>query len=82
MMDLALFATIVGTGIAAVALIYGFLRNFKTDMQAELSRLKSDNQSQFDRLDKKMDKFDEKLTDIDRRLCRLEGVFFQRLLHA
>lgn len=81
-MDLALFATIVGTGIAAVALIYGFLRNFKTDMQAELSRLKSDNQSQFDRLDKKMDKFDEKLTDIDRRLCRLEGVFFQRLLHA
>lgn len=24
---------------------------------------------------RRMDKFDEKLTDIDRRLCRLEGAF-------
>ncbi len=28
-----------------------------------------------DKLEVKMEKFDEKLTDIDRRLCRLEGAF-------
>jgi len=66
-MDLALFLTIIGTGITIVAFIYGFLRNFKKDIQA-----------QFERIDKKMDKFDEKLTDIDRRLCRLEGAFSSR----
>lgn len=27
------------------------------------------------RIDKRMDKLDEKLTDVDRRLCRLEGAF-------
>ena len=29
----------------------------------------------YSRLDKKIDKLDEKLTDVDRRLCRLEGAF-------
>ena len=27
------------------------------------------------RFESRMDKFDEKLTDIDRRLCRMEGAF-------
>lgn len=29
----------------------------------------------YNRLGKKIDKLDEKITDIDRRLCRLEGAF-------
>lgn len=31
--------------------------------------------NRMDRTDLKIDKLDEKLTDVDRRLCRLEGAF-------
>jgi len=31
--------------------------------------------NRFDKMDGRMDKTDEKITDIDRRLCRLEGAF-------
>jgi hypothetical protein len=30
---------------------------------------------QFDKVDGRFDKLEEKVTDIDRRLCRLEGAF-------
>lgn len=61
-MDWNLFFTITGTGVTTVGLIYAFLWNFKSDI---LSR--------FEKMENRFDKLEEKVLDIDRRLCRIEG---------
>ncbi len=67
-MDTATIATIIATGIGVIMATYTFLRNFKTDIKSEISDMKT-------QLNGKIDKLDEKVTDIDRHLCRLEGAF-------
>lgn len=74
-MDLTIFFTVIGGVVTTIGFVYGFLRNFKIDMLNQLDRMKADNQQLLDRIDRKMDNFDEKLTDIARRLCRMEGAF-------
>lgn len=41
-MDLAIVLTCVGTGITVIGFVYGFLRNFKTDIKSDISRLDTD----------------------------------------
>jgi hypothetical protein len=40
-MDLALFITIVGTGMGVIAFMYTFFRNFKIDMHNEIANIKT-----------------------------------------
>ncbi len=50
-MDLALFVTIVGTGMGVIAFMYTFFRNFKIDMKAEVDKLHQDHQNAIIRID-------------------------------
>ena len=65
-MDWNLFFTITGTGITTVGLIYAFLWNFKNDMISRLEKLD-------EKLSSRIDKLSDKVEDVDRRLCRIEG---------
>ncbi len=48
-------------------------------LNTKIEKVESDLGAKIDKvesiLDSKIDKLDEKLTDVDRRLCRLEGAF-------
>lgn len=56
-MDLALILTVIGTGIATVGLIYGFLRNFKIDINNHI-----------DRLEKRMESSEKRMESSERRM--------------
>lgn len=55
--DWALIWTVIGAAVATVTLIYGFLRNFKSDIEKDIHKLEND----FQRLEKKIDVLDEGL---------------------
>lgn len=71
-MDYATIATIIGTAIAMIAIIYTFLRNFKEDINSNI-----------DRLDKRIDKMEMRFTEVsakmDQRVMetnkRMDGVY-------
>jgi predicted nuclease with TOPRIM domain len=76
--------TIIGVAVAAVGLIYTFIRNLKNDINERfetiIRNLKNDINERFETMDRKFDKVNEridklaeKVEDIDRRLCRIEG---------
>ena len=67
-MDWNLFWTIVGTGIAVVSLIYGFLRNFKLDMNEKFHKI----DQRFEKIDQRFDKVDQRFEKIDQRFEKLE----------
>jgi hypothetical protein len=58
--------------VATIVIVLGGMYLMNKSNKAEMN-------SMFDKLDAKIDKrcdaLDEKITDIDRRLCRLEGAF-------
>lgn len=49
--DWGLIATIIGASAAVVALIYGFLWNFKTEINGHIDRLDKDLKNQLARID-------------------------------
>jgi hypothetical protein len=57
-MDLGLILAIAGTTITILGFIYGFLRNFKNDINSHLDRLEK-------RIDKSDDRFDRHAQRID-----------------
>lgn len=50
-MDIALMITVIGTGIATVGLTYGFLRNFKIDINSHIDRLEKRMEASERRMD-------------------------------
>lgn len=80
-LDIVLWA--LGTGFAFIfglmAIMWHSLnaRIDKSDKEfsSRFDKMDKDFSSRLDRTDQKIDKLDEKVTDIDRRLCRLEGAF-------
>ncbi|MGZ3732898.1 MAG: hypothetical protein ACXU9U_04100 [Parachlamydiaceae bacterium] len=49
-MDLAIILTLLATTVTIIGFVYGFLRNFKTDINSHI-----------DRLEKKMDSLEERM---------------------
>ena len=66
--------TIIGTGVAVLALTYTFLRNFKIDINKRFDEV----DKRFDKVDQRFEKVDFRLNSIDQRLSRLEGSFEER----
>lgn len=56
-MDWGLFWTIIGAGCASIGIIYQFFRNFKGDVSV-----------QFDRLEKRMDASDSRISSLEERM--------------
>ena len=57
-MDLALIITLLGTTAAIIGSVYGFLRNFKADINGHIDRLEK-RMDQFElRSEKRMDQFE------------------------
>lgn len=56
-MDILLFLTIIGTAVTTIFAIYGFLRNFKADINSHI-----------DRLEKRMDKFENRMEALEERI--------------
>ena len=60
-MDFVLFCTIIGAAVAVIASVYQFLRNFKID-------IKTDINGHIDRLEKRMNNFENKINSIEERM--------------
>ena len=56
-MDLAIILTLLATTVTIIGFVYGFLRNFKDDINGHI-----------DRLDKRMDLFETKMNSIEERM--------------
>lgn len=67
-MDIALIATIIGTGVGSVALIYAFLRNFKSDINSHI-----------DRLDANFQKMDQRVNEANKRMDGVYHILLSRL---
>lgn len=63
-MDIAILLTLLATTITIIGFVYGFLRNFKTDINAHIDRL----EIRMDRLDTRMDLFEHKLMSLEERM--------------
>ena len=51
------------------------MKNLETRLGDQMKNLETRLGDQIQKLETKIDKLDEKVTDIDRRVCRLEGAF-------
>jgi hypothetical protein len=68
--------TLIVGGFTLVFVLMGFMWNsLRGDIREGDDRLSSDIRLGDDRLSSGIEGIDEKLTDVDRRLCRLEGSF-------
>ena len=65
-MDWGIFWTIIGVGLALVAVVYQFLRNFKADIKEIIAGQ-----------DKKFDSFERRFESIERKFEVLENRIFQ-----
>lgn len=60
----------IGLGLPGVAgLMVYLVRDLKQDLKSSISRL----DTRIDRLETRLDKLQETMTDMDRRICRIEG---------
>ena len=66
---MAAILTMIGTGVAIIGFVYGFLRNFKSDINFRIDRL----DTRMDRLDARMDQLDARMDRLDTRMDRLEN---------
>lgn len=56
-MDFAILLTLLAATATIIGFVYGFLRNFKTDINSHI-----------DRLEKRMDGFELKITSLEERM--------------
>lgn len=56
-MDLAIILTLLATTVTIIGFVYGFLRNFKDDINGHI-----------DRLEKRMDVFETRITSMEERI--------------
>jgi len=56
-MDAATILTAVGATVTVIGFVYGFLRNFKIDLNLRI-----------DKFEKRMDAFDEKILSLEERM--------------
>ena len=63
-MDLALIITLLGTTTAIIGSVYGFLRNFKADINGHIDRL----ERRMDLSEKRMDLFKQELISMEERM--------------
>ncbi len=68
-MDLAIILTSLATAITVIGFVYGFLRNFKTDINSHIDRL----ETRMDKFEIRMYKMEERL---DSRMNKLEERMF------
>jgi SMC interacting uncharacterized protein involved in chromosome segregation len=61
--------TIIGVAVAAVGLIYTFIRNLKNDINERFETM----DRKFDKVNERIDKLSERVDNIVQRLCRIEG---------
>ena len=67
-MDWATICTIAGTLLAALAFFYGFLRNFKNDINSHI-----------DRIDSNFQKMDQRITETNKRMDGVYHILIKRL---
>jgi hypothetical protein len=70
-MDIATIWTIIGTGIATVAIIYTFLRNFKTDINSHIDRIEK-------QLSESNSKMDQRVTETNKRMDGVYHILLKR----
>ena len=63
-----LILTIVGTGVSIFGLLYGFLRNFKIDMDNQFEKI----EKRFEKIEKRFEKIEERFEKIDGRFSNIE----------
>jgi hypothetical protein len=68
-MDLVVILTSLGTAVTVIGFVYGFLRNFKTDINNHIDRL----ETRMDKFEIRMNKMEERL---DSRMNKLEERMF------
>lgn len=56
--------TTIVSAATVIGFVYGFLRNFKIDINAHIDRL----EKRMDRLEKRMDSFENKLISLEERM--------------
>jgi len=60
-LDIVSILTTIGTAAAVIGLMYTFLRNFKSDIKADMEK-------SIGKLEKRMDRFESKITSIEERM--------------
>ncbi len=81
-MDTPTMLTCIASAITTIGFVYGFLRNFRADINSHLDRL----DKRMDRLEQRMDIFEKKLISIEERMFwmatgkRIEDVILEEKL--
>lgn len=66
--------TVIGTGVAIVGLIYGYLRNFRSDINDKFKKI----DDRFDKIDLRLHNMQQSINDLDKRLYGVETVLHMK----
>lgn len=64
----------LGTIVAMLALIYGFIRNLKLDLTVQIEKMGKNIETRMDRIETRMDKFEERLTRLENDMIEVKTI--------